>query len=124
MPDATLLIVDDEVELAENLADLLEFEGYGVEMCLSGEEALQKVASNMPDLVLLDIKLPGIDGIEVLRRLKEAHPTLPVVMIRASSQQRTREKIEKYGADALVLKPYDQDDLLKLVDKFLRRSMQ
>ena len=50
MPDASILIVDDEVELAENLADLLEFEGYRVEMCSSGEEALEKVASSVPDL--------------------------------------------------------------------------
>lgn len=122
MPDANILIVDDEVELAENLADLLEFEGYNIEMSHSGEDALEKVAANKPDIVLLDIQLPGLSGIEVLEKLKAEYSGLPVVMVSASSQPQTREKVDRLGADGMVLKPYDQDDLLGVIAGLLEAS--
>jgi DNA-binding response OmpR family regulator len=121
MPDATILVVDDEEELAQNLADLLEFEGYTTQVCSSGEQALEKVVVHPPDLVLLDIQLPGIDGLETLRRLKEAHPTIPVLMVSASSKRGTMEQVKKFGADGLILKPYDQDELLALIERTLRK---
>ena len=124
MAERTILIVDDEVELAENVADLLEFEGYRVEMCASAEEAVGRVEARVPDLVLSDVRLPGMDGLELLRRLKEARSTLPVVMVSASSQKETREKIEKYGADGFILKPYEQNDLLKLIGEILKRGAE
>lgn len=119
MPDAYILIVEDEEDLAENLADLLELEGYQTKICHSGEAAIQSVEDHVPDLVLLDIQLTGMDGIEALRRLKETHPTLPVIMVSASSQRGMSIKIEEYGADGFMLKPYDQDELLKLIEDIL-----
>lgn len=122
MPDKTILIVDDEEELAENLGDLLEFEGYNVILTSTGEEALEKLAESVPDIILLDIQLPGISGIDVLRKAKSKHPELPVVMVSASSQKGTSEQVGQLGAEAMVLKPYDQDELLELVAKLTRRS--
>ncbi len=122
MPDKTILIVDDEEELAENLGDLLEFEGYKVILTSTGEEALEKLVEPVPDIVLLDIQLPGISGIDVLREAKSKYPELPVVMVSASSQKGTSEQVEQLGAEAMVLKPYDQDELLELVTKLTRRS--
>jgi len=118
-----VLIVDDEEELRENLFDLLELEGYEVATCKTGGEALKSVESRVPDLVLLDIQLPEIDGIEILRQFKERHPNLPVIMVSASSQQGTREKIEEYDADGFILKPYDQDELLALIESLLKRGV-
>ncbi len=121
MKDAFVLIVDDEEELRENMYDLLDLEGYQVEACDTGDEAIALVEQKHPDLVLLDIQLPGTDGIEVLRILKEKHPSLPVVMVSASSQKGTREKLDEYGADGFVLKPYDQDELLELMNSLLTK---
>jgi two-component system OmpR family response regulator len=122
MPDAAVLIVEEEEELAENLRDLLEFEGYAVATCSTGEEALEKTSSETPDLVLLDIQLPGMNGLEVLRRLKGKYPTLPVAIVSALSQKETRKQMEECGADGMLLKPYDQDELLRLIESLLHRS--
>ncbi|MEW6236400.1 MAG: response regulator [Candidatus Omnitrophota bacterium] len=120
MSEATILVVDDEEDLAYNLADFLELEGFTVCVHLSGEEALKSVESQKPDLALLDIQLTGISGLEVLQKLKEKYPLTPVVMVSASSQKGTREKVDEYGADALILKPYDQDELLNLINRLLQ----
>ncbi len=122
MPDANILIVEDEEDLAENLADLLELEGYSSKICFSGEEALKEIESALPDIILLDIQLPEIDGVEVLRRVKKSYPTLPVVMVSASSQRGMGEKVKEYGADGMVMKPYDQDELLQLIGNLLSRG--
>ncbi len=124
MPEAKILIVEDEEDLAENLADLLELEGYTPKICLSGEEALEEIKTSLPDIALLDIQLPEIDGIEVLRRIKELQPTLPVVMVSASSQRGMGEKIKEYGADGMIMKPYDQDELLQLIEELLTRGRE
>ncbi len=124
MPEPKILIVEDEEDLAENLADLLELEGYTTKICLSGEEALEEIKTSLPDIALLDIQLPEIDGIEVLRRLKELQPTLPVVMVSASSQRGMGEKIKEYGADGMIMKPYDQDELLQLIEELLTRGRE
>ena len=124
MPEAKILIVEDEEDLAENLADLLELEGYTTKICLSGEEALEEIKTSLPDIALLDIQLPEIDGIELLRRLKELQPTLPVVMVSASSQRGMGEKIKEYGADGMIMKPYDQDELLQFIEELLTRGKE
>ncbi len=121
MSETKILIVDDELELAESMVDLLEFEGYASELVGTGEDALIWLETKIPDLVILDIKLPGIDGIEVLQRIKKNHPDLPVVIVSASSQRGTRELARKLGADEVLLKPFDEDFLLSairhLIDK-------
>ncbi len=122
MTDHKILVVDDEEELAENMADLLELEGYDVDVCFSGEEALKTMNEQSYSLVLLDIQMTGIDGLEVLRMIKEKKPNLPVFMVSASSQKGTKEKISEYGGDAMILKPYDQDELLALIAKFLNKE--
>ncbi|RJP29964.1 MAG: response regulator [Candidatus Omnitrophota bacterium] len=115
MSEVKILVVDDEKELAESMIDLLEFEGYTTVLAGTGEDALESIAHSLPDLVVLDIKLPGIDGIEVLRRLKQEHPALPVIIVSASSQKGTREQAQDFGADGVLLKPFDQDELLQLI---------
>ncbi|MFB3787818.1 MAG: response regulator transcription factor [bacterium] len=121
MPQATILIVDDEEYLADNLFDFLDLEGFNPVIRSSGETALAHVKTEPPDLILLDIQLPGIDGVEVLRQVKQMYPQLPVIVVSASSQKGTREKILQYGADAILMKPYDQDNLLQLIHNLLRR---
>lgn len=119
MSDATILIVDDEEELRENLFDLLEFKGYRVLKAASGEEALEMLASNDVDLALLDIQLPGMSGLDVLQEIRKSKPTMPVAMVSASSVRSILAKAEEYGANRVVLKPYSQMEILRTVEELL-----
>lgn len=118
MSEPKIIIVDDEEELRENLKDLLEFEGYRVHTFSSGEDALLQIPAIQPDLVLLDIQLPGIDGIEVLQRLKQNYPQWPVLIVSASSDRDVHERALRYGAQEVILKPYDPETILKTIEKY------
>ena len=123
MAEATIMIVDDEEELLENLQDLLEFKGYHVLTFTTGEEVLEQFDSVSVDLVMLDIQLPGIDGLQVLKRIKKKRPDLPVVMVSASSIRGILAQAEEYGADCIILKPYSQAEILKVVHDLLARHL-
>ncbi len=114
---ATIMIIDDEEELRENLRDLLEFKGYDVVMFATAEDALSQIESINIDLCLLDIQLPGMDGIEALQRIKQIRPTLPTVIVSASSVRGILDQAEEYGADRIILKPYSQQEMLQIVEE-------
>ncbi|RJP31982.1 MAG: response regulator [Candidatus Omnitrophota bacterium] len=119
MTDATILIVDDEEDLRENLRDLLEFSGYTVMSFASGEEILERFDDYHADVVLLDIQLPGKDGLEVLREIKRKRPDLPVAMVSASSVRGVLAKAEEYGANRTIIKPYSPKEMLQMVETML-----
>lgn len=119
MSEAIILIVDDEEELRENLLDLLEFKGYKVAAFASGEDALANIDAVNPNLVLLDIQLPGIDGIEVLKRIRQKNTKLPVVMVSASSIRSVIAKAEENGANRTILKPYSPQEMISTVEELL-----
>ncbi|MEW6238959.1 MAG: response regulator [Candidatus Omnitrophota bacterium] len=121
MPEIRILIVDDEKELAESMFDLLEYEGYSVELAGTGEEALQRVDMAYPDLLILDIKLPGINGLDVLQHVRETRSFLPILIVSASSQKGTRERAKELGADDVLLKPFDEEELLSIIKKLLEK---
>jgi adenylate cyclase len=118
---ASILVVDDTPQNIKLLDALLTPRGYEVIPAASGEEALTKVAEKQPDLVLLDIVMPGMDGYEVCRRLRadEATEMLPVVMITASGEQEKVAAIES-GADDFVTKPFDQAELMARIRSLVR----
>lgn len=118
---ATIIIVDDEEELRENLCDLLEFQGYHVVSFASGEDALAQYEQVQPDLVLLDIQLPGIDGLNVLRKIRQklSKEQLPVAMVSASSIRSILAEAEENGANMTILKPYSLPDMLNAVNTML-----
>jgi len=117
----TILAVDDQPANLRLLDAVLSPRGYRVISASSGEQALELLSSSSPDLVLLDIVMPGIDGYEVCRRIRSAPETafLPVVMITASGHQEKTRAIEA-GADDFVSKPFDQSELLARVASLAR----
>jgi len=106
-----LLVVDDEKGLCEDLRDFFKPLGYSVFIATNGEDALSIVNKESPELVLLDINMPGMDGLEVLRRIKNVLPKTKVIMITISDDADTRQKAQSLGADEFVKKPFTMDYL-------------
>jgi len=118
---ARILVVDDDPLLAAALRRPLAYEGFDVEVASSGEEALTSVREHSPDLVILDILLPGIDGLEVCRRLRQASD-VPVLMLTARSEVPERVAGFEAGADDYLGKPFAFEELLMRVKALLRRG--
>ncbi len=102
-----MLIVDDERDICELLKEFFSGKGFSVLSAFSGEEALGKLQEHEADIILLDILLPGLSGIEVLKRVKEQHPTVRVIMVTAIDQLDLRSQAQQYGAVGYVTKPFD-----------------
>lgn len=130
MPDAVahrveaarILVVDDQADNAQLLADLLSIHGYTVERALSGQEALDAIDRSAPDLVLLDVVMPGLSGLQVLRRLR-ADPrfaTLPIVLVTALDPEVERINGLEAGADDFLAKPINGHELLARVRSLVR----
>jgi DNA-binding response OmpR family regulator len=120
-----VLVVEDEVDLADAVARGLRREGYAVDVAYDGDDALDKLSINEYDVICLDLNLPGTDGIEVTRRLRERHegPTAPrVLMLTARDQPRDRVIGLDEGADDYLIKPFDFDELKARVRALLRRD--
>lgn len=117
-----ILIVDDEQTLLDQLRKGLEEQRYMVETALDGEAALDKLFETPVDLVILDIMLPGVDGLEVLRALRGEGDATPVLMLTAKGDIDDRIKGLDLGADDYLAKPFSFDELLARVRALLRRS--
>jgi DNA-binding response OmpR family regulator len=116
-----ILVVDDEPRVLKMLRCRLETAGYQVSTAVEGHEALQKVRDEKPDLIVLDLILPGMSGYEVCARLKgdEEFRRIPVLVLSARSQEQDAAEGKRVGADAFMTKPYDGDVLLARVSELL-----
>ena len=120
MPDR-LLVVEDDDSLRATLARRFEDEGYAVETAATGPGALDAVAAGAPDLVVLDVMLPGLDGVEVCRRLRAEHPLLYIVLLTARAGEIDRVVGLEVGADDYVTKPFSLSEVVARVRAALRR---
>ncbi len=118
----TILIIDDETNIRRSLSGILEDEGFVTVGAASGEEGLEAVRKELPDLVFLDIWMPGIDGMETLKRLKESYPFLPVVMMSGHGTIETAVKATKIGAYDFIEKPLSLEKILVTVANALAMS--
>ncbi len=124
MPKEHILVVDDEEDIRELIAYNLEKEGYGVAAVKTGEEALARIAREQPDVVILDLMLPGIDGLEVCRRMKMQEQTrdVPIIMLTAKSEDSDIVAGLELGADDYLTKPFSPKVLVAHLRAVLRRA--
>ena len=116
-----ILVVDDDTALAEMIGIMLESEGYAPSFCADGAQALETFRSTDPDLVLLDLMLPGVDGVEICRLIR-AESDVPVIMLTAKTDTQDVVAGLEAGADDYVTKPFKSKELLARVRTRLRRN--
>ena len=116
----SLLIVDDDRNICNIIGKYLEREAFKVYIRLSGEEALEFLKDNTVDLVILDVMLPGIDGVQVCEKIRQKE-AVPIIMLTAKGQVEDRIKGLRIGADDYVVKPFDPNELVARVQAVLRR---
>ncbi|MGW1882124.1 response regulator transcription factor [Streptomyces sp. NPDC001970] len=117
-----ILIVDDEPAVREALQRSLAFEGYATEVAVDGMDALAKLESYGPDLVVLDVQMPRMDGLTAARRIRSSGSTLPILMLTARDTVGDRVTGLDAGADDYLVKPFELDELLARIRALLRRS--
>jgi two-component system response regulator MprA len=117
-----ILVVDDERAVRESLGRALELEGYDVELAADGGEALYRLEAQQPDAVILDVLMPGLDGLEVARRVRKTGNRVPLLMLTAREAVQDRVAGLDAGADDYVTKPFALEELVARLRALLRRS--
>lgn len=120
--DFRLFVVEDDPSIRFGLEEVLRGAGYAVTSCGDGGEALQRIAESLPDLLLLDVMLPGASGYEIAKQLRRANCRLPILMLTAKGQEIDKVVGLKAGADDYVTKPFGIQELLARVEALLRRA--
>lgn len=123
-PDGVILIGEDHPDTLDILKVILEHEGYRVETAADSETVLDKALHHKPSLILLDMMLPKMGGVEVCRKLKNDLSTsyIPIIIVTAKSDQEARAAAVSAGSDAYVLKPFDPMDLVERISQVLSRA--
>ncbi len=119
MDKKRVLIIDDDGVFAANLGKYLEIMGYEAGMIGTGETALELIEDKKPDALLLDLKLPDIDGNQIIKRMKEISPQTIPIIITAYLNEYVEEKLKKAGAFEILYKPVEFDDVISVLDKAL-----
>jgi len=118
----TILLVDDEAAITDNLAPFLKRAGFSVVVASTGEEALTRLPAVSPDLVVLDVLLPGMDGREVLRRVRQERRQVPIILLTQVGESGERTMALEEGADDYLNKPFDPYELVARIRAVLRRG--
>lgn len=120
---SSILLVEDTAVLAEQIADLLFMEGSDVVIARHGREALSKLQSLRPDLVITDLLMPEMDGFELIHRMKKIADlqTIPIIVLTAKNGEETDGRLEELGIQQLLRKPCNAEDLIEAVRKIIRK---
>ena len=118
---ARILVVDDEPQIRRSLQVNLEQSGYAVETVETGESALSSFLNRRPDVVILDLIMPGMGGVEVVRRIRESS-TVPIIVLSAMGEEARKVEALELGADDYMTKPFGMDELLARIRSLLRRA--
>jgi len=120
-----IFIVEDNPDSRELVVKILKAKGYGIIQAVDGEEALQKLKEQRPDLILMDISIPKIDGYEVTRRIKEDDglKDVPVIALTAHAMKGDKEKALEAGCDGYIAKPFSVRELPILIESFLKKDL-
>jgi DNA-binding response OmpR family regulator len=119
-----ILVVDDEVKMCFTLTKLFELSHFSVAVAHNGLEALEKVDSFRPHCVLLDIRMPQMNGVEVLKKVKEKYPDIVVIMTTALATEESREECLEIGAAEYLIKPIDFKELLGIIKNRLQLTVK
>ncbi|UCC85349.1 MAG: response regulator [Gemmatimonadota bacterium] len=110
-----VLFVDDEEDFVRTMAERMEMREVGSEVALDGEQALQMLEDEVPDVMVLDLRMPGIDGLEVLRRVKQMYPEMEVIIMTGHGSDRDEKEARRLGAFDYLTKPVDINHLMDVV---------
>jgi DNA-binding response OmpR family regulator len=111
-----VLLVDDEREYVTTLGERMQMRGLDPEIAFSGEQALRMLEHSLPDVMVLDLKMPGIDGLEVLRRVKKRYPQIQVIILTGHGSDRDEAAARRLGAFDHLQKPVDINDLVHIME--------
>lgn len=116
-----ILIVDDSPTMRHLVQSLLETNGYETAMAENGAKALEQVAQSKPDLIIADVNMPVMNGIDMIRAVRDRHDKscTPIIALTTETSQTTKDRLREVGASAWVAKPYSDDVLLKMLADFL-----
>ena len=124
MEKIKILLVDDEQEFVETLSERIRMRDHDSEVALDGEQALKKMDDDLPDVVVLDLKMPGMDGMEVLRKIRKAYPKVQVIMLTGHGSEKDEEEARKLGAFEYLQKPVEIETLMKKVKKAYKNKFE
>ncbi len=122
MLDTKVLLIDDEVELASTLTERLRLRGYDATSVSNSEEAIKIIRTNPPDVILLDFRMPGMDGLETLTIIKQIAPSIEIIMLTGLEDSKSIEESKKYGVQEYIIKPADIYELINKIDQAKIRS--
>ena len=124
MEKIKVLLVDDEEEFVKSLSERLQMRELDSELAFNGEQALQVVQDEVPDVMVLDLRMPGIYGMEVLRRVKKSYPKVQVIILTGHGTDKDEKQARKLGAFAYLQKPVDLDHLVEIMKKAYKTKFE
>jgi DNA-binding response OmpR family regulator len=119
-----ILLVDDEEDFVKTLSERIQMRALGTDVALNGEEALKLVDNEVPDVMVLDLKMPGIDGMEVLRRVKKAYPQVQVIILTGHGSEKDEEQARRLGAFDYLQKPVEIDNLVNKIRRAYKNKIE
>ena len=124
MKEMKVLLVDDEEEFVKTLAERIEMREVKSKVALNGEEALKTMDEDLPDVMVLDLKMPGIDGLEVLRRAKKAYPGVQIIMLTGHGSEKDEKEARRLGVFEYLQKPVEFEKLMRTITKAYKSKFE